>query len=123
MSEKTIVDNIRKYLHSIGCKTEKQHGTMYGKNGVPDILGCLPDGRMLALEVKRPGEKPTPLQKYELLEWAARHAITGVVESVAQVKELLSISLNANPQGPAAGRCRLQAAPTFQEDLNGLAHD
>ncbi len=30
--------------------------------GVSDILGVLPDGRFLAIEVKRPGQKPTTSQ-------------------------------------------------------------
>ncbi len=29
------------------------------KRGVSDLLGCLPGGKMLAIEVKRPGGKPT----------------------------------------------------------------
>ena len=92
MSEKSIVDAIRRYLKSIGAKVEKQHGTIYGRNGVPDLLGCY-QGRCLALEVKRPGEKTTPLQQYELSQWIGAGAIAGRVESVKQVKELLSISL------------------------------
>jgi len=31
------------------------------KNGIPDLL-CLRNGRAVFIEVKRPGEKPTPLQ-------------------------------------------------------------
>lgn len=34
----------------------------YGERGDPDITGVLPDGRRLDLEVKRPGERPTPDQ-------------------------------------------------------------
>lgn len=30
--------------------------------GVSDVLGILPSGRFLAIEVKRPGGKPTPAQ-------------------------------------------------------------
>lgn len=33
-----------------------------GKKGVSDILGCLPDGRFLAVEVKRPEGKLSPDQ-------------------------------------------------------------
>jgi hypothetical protein len=31
--------------------------------GVPDIVGVLPDGRFLGIEVKLPGKKPTLLQE------------------------------------------------------------
>ena len=31
----------------------------YGEKGISDIIGCLPDGRFLAIEVKRPGNKPS----------------------------------------------------------------
>lgn len=33
------------------------------KNGIPDLL-CLKDGKASFIEVKRPGEKPRPLQEY-----------------------------------------------------------
>lgn len=38
------------------------HRYQYGKKGSSDILGILPGGRFLAIEVKVPGEKPTPEQ-------------------------------------------------------------
>ena len=34
-----------------------------GTKGVSDILGVLPDGRFMAIEVKRPGNKATQLQQ------------------------------------------------------------
>jgi len=33
-----------------------------GNDGVPDRLVCLPGGRVLFVELKSPGKKPTPLQ-------------------------------------------------------------
>lgn len=36
-------------------------GSMYGSNGIPDYLACV-NGRMLGIEVKAAGGKPTPLQ-------------------------------------------------------------
>ena len=38
-----------------------------GEKGVSDLIGCSPDGRFLAVEVKRPGGKATPDQ-IEFLE-------------------------------------------------------
>ena len=35
----------------------------FGKKGISDILGILPSGKFLAVEVKREGNKPTPEQQ------------------------------------------------------------
>lgn len=37
------------------------------KPGIPDLL-CLKDGKAVFIEVKRPGEKPGPLQDYRIAE-------------------------------------------------------
>lgn len=37
------------------------------KPGIPDLL-CLKDGKAVFIEVKRPGEKPRPLQDYRINE-------------------------------------------------------
>lgn len=37
------------------------------KNGIPDLL-LLKDGKASFIEVKRPGEKPRPLQEYRMKE-------------------------------------------------------
>lgn len=37
------------------------------KNGIPDLL-LLKDGKASFVEVKRPGEKPRPLQEYRMKE-------------------------------------------------------
>ncbi|HDY68762.1 MAG TPA: VRR-NUC domain-containing protein [Candidatus Scalindua sp.] len=34
----------------------------FGETGTSDILGYMNDGKILAIEVKRPGENPTPEQ-------------------------------------------------------------
>ena len=97
MSETTISGNIRRYLKSIGAKAIKTHGSIFSRKGTPDIIGCY-QGRFIVFETKKPGERLTPLQAYELAQWLAAGAIGGRVESVAQVKELLSISLDIHPQ-------------------------
>lgn len=41
------------------------------KPGIPDLL-CLKNGKAFFIEIKRPGEKPCPLQDYrinELKKW------------------------------------------------------
>ncbi len=87
--ERTITDAILRRLnhppHTRAFKVAA--GPMQGK-GHPDIVGCH-HGRMLALEVKRPGEQPTPLQRHTQRAWGAAGAIAGIVESVADVDQLL----------------------------------
>ena len=35
----------------------------FGKEGSPDIVGCWPTGRFFCIEAKKPGEKPSDVQK------------------------------------------------------------
>lgn len=87
-SEKAIVNSIMRYLEKLpGCYAFKTHGSIYG-SGQPDIVGCI-KGRAFALEVKRPGGKPTKLQVCMLEKWKSAGAVTGVVHSVDEVKEVL----------------------------------
>jgi hypothetical protein len=65
----------------------KTHGSVYSA-GQPDLLGCY-QGRTLALEVKRPGGRPTKLQLATLEKWRNAGAIAAVVRSVEDVRELL----------------------------------
>lgn len=69
--QKTILDWLE--LNKIFAWTNKTQGTydpvkkIFRKsknqmNGVPDILGILPDGRFLAIEVKRKPNKPSAEQ-------------------------------------------------------------
>lgn len=89
MSEKSIVNSILKYLNSLPqCRAEKTWGGGYGNAGKPDITGCL-NGRRFELEVKVPGGKLTPLQKVTLEQWKEAGAITAVVHSAEEAKEIL----------------------------------
>ena len=89
-SETSITNAIRKHLLALdGCYCIKIHVTSYVTRGTPDILGCF-QGRMFALEVKRPGNKPTPIQRVELERWAAAGAITAVVHSVEEAVEAVT---------------------------------
>jgi hypothetical protein len=87
--EASIVQAILRYLNALPeCVAEKEHGSPYAHVGKADITGCL-KGRTLKLEAKRPGEKATPIQLAYLAKWAKAGAITGVVTSVGEVKELM----------------------------------
>ena len=57
--------------------------------GCSDVLGMLTDGRFLAVEIKRPGGKPTPAQQ-AFIDNVNRHGGLGlVVSSVQEIDEAL----------------------------------
>lgn len=60
----------------------------HSHNGWPDITAYKFPGRVLFIEVKRPGEKPTQLQKY----WHSRLKTMGfdchVIDDVEQLNDL-----------------------------------
>jgi len=87
-SEKSITLAIRKYLKVVGAKVYKIHGHGMGTNGAPDLLGAYA-GRPLALEVKVPGKKLSPLQEIEIAALTAAGAIAARVESVEDVKKII----------------------------------
>ena len=63
-----------------GVRAVKLHGSPYGRAGTPDVL-AVTRGRAVFLEVKRPGNTPTPLQNHELQQWALAGAAAAVVHS------------------------------------------
>ena len=88
-SEKSVVNTILRFLNSLpACVARKRWGGGMGIAGDPDIDACI-CGRSLQLEVKRPGMRATRLQLKRLEEWRRAGAITAVVGSVDDVKELL----------------------------------
>lgn len=61
--EQDIQTSIMNYISSIGGLPVKFNNMgIYAKAGVSDILACV-KGRFVAIEVKKPGEKPTDLQE------------------------------------------------------------
>lgn len=61
-----------------------------GLPGSADILGIMPDGRFLAIEVKRPGKMPTDEQRAFLGQIEANGGVAVVAHSVDDVISLLS---------------------------------
>ncbi|MFN3326116.1 MAG: VRR-NUC domain-containing protein [Bryobacteraceae bacterium] len=88
-TERAIVKAILAYLNSLpGCLARKRWGGGMGVAGDPDIDACM-RGRSVQLEVKRPGERPTPLQLKRLEEWRQAGAVAAVVHGVAEVRTVL----------------------------------
>lgn len=61
MSEKRIENSIQRFLDSIGAYHIKNHGSIYSRSGTPDITACV-NGKFVAIEVKQPGGRVSPLQ-------------------------------------------------------------
>lgn len=57
--------------------------------GVPDIIGVLPNGRMIAIEVKTRRGQLTVYQKEFLMQLEHNNALVGVVRSIEDVVKLL----------------------------------
>lgn len=80
---------------------KKIHRRFHGLRGVSDILGILPQrvrlaggeietfGNFLAVEVKKPGEKPRPEQETFLQDIRAAGGIAVCVHSLAELEEQL----------------------------------
>jgi VRR-NUC domain len=50
----------------------------FGEKGINDVIGCLPDGRFLAIEVKRPSGRPT-LEQREFIANVNRNNGVGII--------------------------------------------
>ena len=90
MLERDIVTAIKRYLASLGSDVFfwKEHGSVYGTNGVPDIICCY-KGRFLGLECKFPGGRLTKLQKRTIEKINRAGGVACRVESVEDVKRVI----------------------------------
>lgn len=59
-------------------------------SGFSDVIALGPGGITIFLEVKKPGEKPTPEQKFFLLFMRRLGFVAEVVDSVEAVEKLIS---------------------------------
>jgi len=66
----------------------KRHGTVYTTAGDPDLT-ILYSGIHIECELKRPGEEARPLQLRRLEQWRAAGAVTAVVHSVAEMRQVM----------------------------------
>lgn len=93
MSEAALQRRIVKALLAEGCWAGKVYASIYGQTGWPDILAIVPPhGRVLAIEVKLPGGKVTPLQEHTMAAMAAAGAVAGVARSIEEALGLLAIA-------------------------------
>jgi Holliday junction resolvase len=90
VTEAALQRRIVKALRAEGCWSGKVYASIYAQTGWPDVLAIVPPhGRVLAIEVKLPGHKATPLQEWTLEELRKAGAVAGVAESVEGALALL----------------------------------
>ena len=89
MSEAILTRQILTYLKAQGCFAAKWHGSVYGTGGMPDIYALLPrDGFPVPLhiEVKAPGNAPTPRQGKVLRDLCLLGAVAFWTDTLDDVK-------------------------------------
>lgn len=59
--EKTFENKVKKFIEEHGGWQVKFFANSYTRSGIPDILACI-NGYFVAIEVKGPNGKPSPLQ-------------------------------------------------------------
>ena len=76
-------DAIKKYLQANGYWFFSPLMAGYGASGMPDLCACK-NGAFVAIEVKRPGKEPTPIQvrRINAIRAAGGIAIWGTAEKV-----------------------------------------
>ena len=94
ITEAVITRQIRQYLKIAGILHWKQHQGLGSTPGIPDIIGCLPDGRMLAIEVKRPNGKLSPHQ----VKWTRWLTDNGAMVIIARDLADVINAIEANGQ-------------------------
>ena len=81
-SEAQIQAEIVKELRRQGWLVNKLVQTTL--NGTPDLI-CHKDGRTVYIEVKRPGQKPRPLQDYRHRELAKHGIPTYIITDILEL--------------------------------------
>ena len=100
--ESVLVGSIRKSLEARGWLTWKNHGGPYMQSGLPDVM-AVKAGRLLAVEVKVPGNKASAIQQRLLARLAAQGAVTVVAYSVDDVLNAIDRAEGTEDAGqPAA---------------------
>lgn len=93
--EKSIEGPVVKYAKRLGYEVVKLNGM--GQRALPDRMFLGPEGRVVFIEFKRPGGKPTALQAALHARWKALGHVVHLIDSVEEGKALLS----PNPMWPS----------------------
>jgi len=89
MKEKTIEVRLVNGVKKLGGKAYKF--TSPSNRSVPDRLCIFPGGKMVFVEVKAPGKKPTPLQELTIENLRKMGAEVLVMDSIDGVNSFLEL--------------------------------
>lgn len=87
MRERDIEKYLREEVKAIGGRAYKFVSP--GNAGVPDRIVVLPGGRVVFVELKAPGKKPTKLQLAQQRRLQALGCDVRVIDGLEQVDKLL----------------------------------
>lgn len=87
MQEAVIEKRLKKEIEKIGGKALKFVSP--GVTGVPDRIVLLPLGKIIFIELKAPGEKPSPIQEYRAKEYRRLGFRVECIDSVEKIMELI----------------------------------
>ena len=90
--ERDVKAQIRGLLRFLGIQHFNHVASALSPRGVPDILGTIPGGRSLLVEVKRPGLSASPYQEAFLAEHRKAGALAFVAHSRDEVLMTLRIA-------------------------------
>ena len=91
--EQDIQTSIMNYISSIGGLPLKFNNIgIYAKAGVSDIIACI-KGRFVAIEVKRPGQKPSALQVNFINAINSIGGLAFWADSLDEVKDIIKKEL------------------------------
>lgn len=89
----------------------KRRFIRFGIPGASDILGALPDGRIIAVEIKRPGNRPTTAQIAFLQTVQARRGVALWTDDAGKLDTILRWLLAGNQVVLGADGEILQQSP------------
>lgn len=81
--EKYLIDEIKR----VGGKSYKWVSP--GNNGVPDRIVIFPNGKIIFVELKAPGKKPTVYQRIVIRELIKLNCDVLVIDILEQIDELI----------------------------------
>jgi hypothetical protein len=90
--ESEIRKEIQRYLDAKGIYNWRQWQGQFSVRGCPDIIGILPaGGRILGIEVKRPGNQPTIAQLAFMEAIRKSGGVAFVATSIEDVESQLEV--------------------------------